>query len=128
MSKWDIEDTGYTLEELEERMRDSFINQGLPVNRKNISMEVMGAPGCIRCEYSHRDLHYQFTINLGNFVSYDASIKVVPRGKGYGRRLEKAREKFCRELGIESIELTQILRGSEEFWKKMGYKNGRKKL
>ena len=128
MSRWDIEDTGYTLDELEERMRGSFINQGLPVNRNNISMEVMEAPGCIRCEYSNRGLHYQFTINLGNFVSYDGSIKVSSRGEGYGRRLENARQSFCRGLGIESIELTKILRGSEGFWEKMGYKNGKKRL
>ncbi|MBD3155438.1 MAG: hypothetical protein GF368_02165 [Candidatus Aenigmarchaeota archaeon] len=130
MVKWNIEDTGFTLNELKETMVDSFSSHGLPIRRGCFSVQQLEPPGCVRCQYSTQNpgLYYHFTTNLGTSETYDGSISVGEKGQGYGRRLEEAGVEFCRRVGVKTMVLTRVTGGSEGFWRKMGYVKGKKRI
>jgi GNAT superfamily N-acetyltransferase len=127
---WNIEDTGYSLDELTEGMHSALEKQGLPSDKILLMILQKVQPGLIEVVYTSKKpiLYLSYTVDFNMHSSQDSSIIVNPRRQGYGRKLVHASEEFCRSVGVNIIYLTNVMPGSEAFWNEMGYINNRKRL
>ncbi|TKJ17830.1 hypothetical protein CEE44_04895 [Candidatus Woesearchaeota archaeon B3_Woes] len=127
---WLLEDSGYDVDELEHLMLEFFSEQGLPIQDESIVVKAQQGVGCVECLYFLPDhgLHYSFVLDFATRVSDTGALFVRDSGNGYGRKLEDARTKFCRRVGMTKMDLISVEADAEGFWEKMGYVNGMKTL
>ena len=127
---WDIEDTGYDIAELEEILRKNLFYEELPSDESSIIIKKRYQPGIVEINYktSSPRLDMSFVVNFGAGKSYEGDFEVYPQFKGYGTKLVKAREEFCKDIGIEQVILSNVDRNAKGFWEKMGYVNNSKRL